>query len=60
MPKDYKRKKKRKFTGNRYGAKPAKKACVDNANDLVRSEASTSSDDLHTSASARKIDGHNI
>ncbi|XP_028412728.1 uncharacterized protein LOC114535641 [Dendronephthya gigantea] len=59
MPKDFKRKKKRKFTGNRYGAKPAKKACVDNAND-THSEASTSSDAFHTSASARKIDGHNI
>ena len=33
MPKDYKRKKKRTFLGNRYGAKPKKKARVDNVSD---------------------------
>ena len=60
MPKDYKRKKKRTFSGNRYGAKPTKKARVDNVSDSTHTEASTSNTGLNTSASARKIGSHNI
>ena len=58
MPKDYKRKKKRTFSGNRYGAKPTKKVRVDNVSDSTHTEASTSNTGLNTSA--RKIGSHNI
>ena len=63
MPKDYKMKKKRKFSGNRYDTVSTKKARVDNVNStkyITDSEASTSNDGLNKSASARKIDSHNI
>jgi hypothetical protein len=63
MPKDYKSKKKRKFSGNRYDTVSTKKARVDNVNStkyITDSEASTSNDGLNKCASARKIDIHNI
>ena len=60
MPKDYKRKTKQKFSGNRYRIKPTKKARVNNANERTHSEVSTSNHELNTSACARKIGSHNI
>ena len=60
MPRDYQRKKKRTFSGNRYCTKPTKKARVENVNDSTQSEASTSNSGLNTSASERKIGSHNI
>ena len=66
VPKDYERRKKRKFYGNRYGGKHSikvaridvstKSTCFDEAS----ISASSSTEMLRMSALTRKIGGHNI